>query len=265
MVNSGYRHASRRAGDCRHQPAAAARGGTTGRRWSAGALAAGSGKFGRDRRAFEKAAPCETMRRAELRFRSCPKAQWKALKQGAGIRRMNDFLALLVLWGILMARSGNQETVYISYPASIKGAKICAWRACQHQRDAPSRCVIGEGFAAVYQRALAFITAAAPHSRQRLNQLPTQQVCRRCDPRDAGFRLNQPARCGIGAGRLRHFAVRLKPTTIWPARRFPEYEDRPTAMPCSSGCVFRQDMFDEDDMRDCAEHFMRLMQAATRA
>ncbi|MBS2693901.1 hypothetical protein KFY51_28710, partial [Salmonella enterica subsp. enterica serovar 1,4,[5],12:i:-] len=28
---------------------------------------------------------------------------------------------------------------------------------------------------------------------------------------------------------------------------------------------FRQDMFDEDDMRDCAEHFMRLMQAAMRA
>ena len=188
---------------------------------------------------FEKSGAVRNDEAAELRFQ-VPKAQWKALKQSAGIRRMNDFLALLVLWGILMARSGNQETVYISYPVSIKKGQRFALGGHVNTSVMPLALRDGEGFAAVYQRALAFITAAAPHSRQRFNQLPTQQVVQALGIRAMPISLPKPT-CAMRHWRWPIVPLRrcLKPTTIWPARRFPwNMRIGPTAMPCSSGCVF---------------------------
>ncbi|MBH2663716.1 amino acid adenylation domain-containing protein [Serratia ureilytica] len=215
---------------------------------------------------FEKSGAVRNDEAAELRFQ-VPKAQWKALKQGAGIRRMNDFLALLVLWGILMARSGNQETVYISYPVSIKKGQRFALGGHVNTSVMPLSLRDGEGFAAVYQRALAFITAAAPHSRQRFNQLPTQQVVQALGIRAMPISFAQT--------NLRDAALALADCATSPlfeanhdmasASLSLEYEDRADSDALQFRLRFRQDMFDEEDMRDCAEHFMRLMQAAMRA
>ncbi|MEX5716187.1 hypothetical protein IC615_22000 [Serratia ureilytica] len=98
----------------------------------------------------------------------------------------------------------------------------------------------GEGFAAVYQRALAFITAAAPHSRQRFNQLPTQQVVQALGIRAMPISFAQT--------NLRDAALALADCATSPL--FEANHDMasaslswnmrigPTAMPCSSGCVF---------------------------
>lgn len=57
---------------------------------------------------FERSGAGREDEAGELRFH-CPKAQWKALKQASGIRRVNDFLALLVLWGILMSAAAIRK------------------------------------------------------------------------------------------------------------------------------------------------------------
>ncbi|MGQ8888361.1 condensation domain-containing protein [Serratia sp. TSA_105.2] len=215
---------------------------------------------------FERSGAGREDEAGELRFHF-PKAQWKALKQASGIRRVNDFLALLVLWGILMARSGNQETVYISYPVSIKKGQKFALGGHVNTSVLPLSLRDGASFSDVYRRALAFITAAPPQSRQRFNQLPTQEVVRALGIRALPISFAQT--------NLRDAALPLADCATWPlfeanhdmasAALSLEYEDRADIDALQFRLRFRQGMFDEEDMRDCAAHFTRLMQQAMSA
>ena len=105
-----------------------------------------------------------------------------------------------------------------------------------------------------------------PRRRSRANVLTScpRKWCGRWDPRVADLLCpNQLARC-MPLGGASRAAIRSQSRHSQRGARW-NTKTGPILMRCSSGCAFARGMFDEEDMRDCAAHFTRLMQQAMSA